>query len=508
MTSAQIIGGTKNGDIYEEFRADTPRTFAVGIDSDDADTFKITTDAAYGVNPSSGTTVFEVDTAGLVSLPTNLLTNHGVLLAGAGGLVKSLGSATDGQLVIGSNGADPVLSTLTAGTGIGIANGTGSITISAGSTTPTSFVTDAGTATPLLNVLDVLGGTGINTAGGTNVVTVNLDVPVTVANGGTGLTTITDGHVMLGSGTGAVTPLNTSAKGSIIAGTGLTDPGVLTFGTNTYVLTADSTQTHGMKWNAPGWATTLTGDSGGALTPTAGNWNILGGTNVTVAGAGSTLTVNATNYTLTGDTGGALSPTAGNWNVLGGTNVTVTGSGSSLTIDSTGGGSGSWVFLNSQTASGATSVDFTSIIDDTYNVYKVIWHEAQISTDSYLKLLISTDNGATYEITSYDSAYFYYSTSSSFLQRTRITNGLMVSGLFFNTAGDQTGGEFSLFGMRNSSYHTAIRGGSVDGRNGVSYSVNWVTGAWKNTTVVDAIRIIPFSGTMSGTFSLYGLKES
>jgi hypothetical protein len=37
---------------------------------------------------------------------------------------------------------------------------------------------------------------------------------------------------------------------------------------------------------------TLTGDSGGALSPTAGNINILGGTNLDVAGAGSTLTVN------------------------------------------------------------------------------------------------------------------------------------------------------------------------------------------------------------------------
>lgn len=37
---------------------------------------------------------------------------------------------------------------------------------------------------------------------------------------------------------------------------------------------------------------TLTGDSGGAISPTAGNINILGGTNMTVAGAGSTLTVN------------------------------------------------------------------------------------------------------------------------------------------------------------------------------------------------------------------------
>ncbi len=37
---------------------------------------------------------------------------------------------------------------------------------------------------------------------------------------------------------------------------------------------------------------TLTGDTGGAISPTAGNINILGGDGITVAGAGSTLTVN------------------------------------------------------------------------------------------------------------------------------------------------------------------------------------------------------------------------
>ena len=37
---------------------------------------------------------------------------------------------------------------------------------------------------------------------------------------------------------------------------------------------------------------TLTGDTGGALSPTAGNINVLGGDGITVAGAGSTLTIN------------------------------------------------------------------------------------------------------------------------------------------------------------------------------------------------------------------------
>src|SRR5271165_4594535 len=45
--------------------------------------------------------------------------------------------------------------------------------------------------------------------------------------------------------------------------------------------------------SSSGAVLTLTGDTGGALSPTAGNISILGGTGISVAGSGSTLTVNA-----------------------------------------------------------------------------------------------------------------------------------------------------------------------------------------------------------------------
>ena len=44
--------------------------------------------------------------------------------------ITSLAQATNGQLVIGSTGVDPVLATVTAGAGITVTNGAGSITIS------------------------------------------------------------------------------------------------------------------------------------------------------------------------------------------------------------------------------------------------------------------------------------------------------------------------------------------------------------------------------------------
>lgn len=56
--------------------------------------------------------------------------NSSVLASSLTGVPTWLGPLTNGQIVIGSTGAIPVASTLTAGAGISIANGAGSITIS------------------------------------------------------------------------------------------------------------------------------------------------------------------------------------------------------------------------------------------------------------------------------------------------------------------------------------------------------------------------------------------
>lgn len=57
------------------------------------------------------------------------VTNHAVLIGAASNGITSL-ALTNGQLAIGSTGADPTAATLSAGTGISITNGAGSITIS------------------------------------------------------------------------------------------------------------------------------------------------------------------------------------------------------------------------------------------------------------------------------------------------------------------------------------------------------------------------------------------
>ena len=57
------------------------------------------------------------------------LTDHGVLLGSGTDPITALGAMTNGQLVIGSTGNDPVVATITEGEAIDIANAAGAITI-------------------------------------------------------------------------------------------------------------------------------------------------------------------------------------------------------------------------------------------------------------------------------------------------------------------------------------------------------------------------------------------
>lgn len=67
---------------------------------------------------------------GTSAVTANAITQHAVLIAGAANAVSNLGVATNGQLIIGSTGADPVLATLTSTSGtISITNGAGSINL-------------------------------------------------------------------------------------------------------------------------------------------------------------------------------------------------------------------------------------------------------------------------------------------------------------------------------------------------------------------------------------------
>ena len=73
-------------------------------------------------------------------------------------------------------------------------------------------------------------------------------------HGGTGATTLTDGGILIGNGTGAISTTSLFSKGSLLVGTSTgsaTDPTELAVGTDNFVLIADSTAANGVKWGKP-----------------------------------------------------------------------------------------------------------------------------------------------------------------------------------------------------------------------------------------------------------------
>lgn len=180
---------------------------------------------------------------------------------------KLIEPAEDGELLIGNTATgEPSVGTLTAGAGISITNGNGSITINstapsalqgdtdsgsamavagvmeflggtgintagggntitfnAAPAVPTSFVTDSGTAVPVSNILNVVGGTDVNTSAAADTLTVNITAPISIANGGTGVTSLTP-YVLLAGGTTASSPIQ-SLAGTGTAGQLLTSNG-------------------------------------------------------------------------------------------------------------------------------------------------------------------------------------------------------------------------------------------------------------------------------------------
>lgn len=205
--------------------------------------------------------------------------------------------------------------------------GTNTLTISLAGTVATTYTENAGTATPAANNLNILGLNGISTSGAGSTVTitstngqivtgftVDANTPPgtnpVVANA-SGIVTITGGQVATGTIGANVIQTNSLAantyaiqiqRSTAVGASDSTKNGVSHFDSTKF--TVDATGFVSLNGSAVGL--TITGNSGGALSPVAGNWNIFGGPGVTTSGSGNTLTINSVVFT---DQGASISVT-------------------------------------------------------------------------------------------------------------------------------------------------------------------------------------------------------
>jgi len=210
------------------------------------------------------------------------LTDGGVLLGSGTSAVTAMSVLADGEFIVGDGSTDPVAesgATLRTSIGVGTGDSPQFTAIELGHASNTTIArSGAGDIT--------IEGNHIYRAGGTD---------VAVADGGTGASSLTDGGVLLGSGTGAITAMTALGDGEMIVGDGTTDPVAesgATLRTSIGVGTGDSPQFTAVNVGAAS-DTTLARESAGDLTVEGNHIYRVGGTDVSVADGGtgaSTLT--------------------------------------------------------------------------------------------------------------------------------------------------------------------------------------------------------------------------
>jgi len=250
----------------------------------------------------------------------------GVVQSSAAGLISS-SNGTDGQVIIGG-GAAPAWDSITSGdASITFTTGANTLDLSvSGSAALTDLDTDVGSTTPTAGVIDIAGGTNINTAGAGSTVTINLDASPSLAGSATAATDVTSTTGNIVASAGAVV-----AGTSVTAGNGLTvTTGTVTFGglgvgvvqTDAAGLLSSSNGTAGQVLigggTAPAWANLISSDA---------TVNIVNGANTI------DLTVIADKDRIIGDTGVAIPDGASTITVAGGTNITTAAVGDTLTIN-------------------------------------------------------------------------------------------------------------------------------------------------------------------------------
>jgi len=170
-----------------------------------------------------------------------------------------------------------------------------------------------------------------------------------------------------------------------------------------------------------------------------------------------------------------------------------------------------WTLIKSQTASGAASVDFVNgtsdvVLDSTYAIYKLYGYNITAGTDDKnIWLRFSDDTGSSYETSGYYT--MTHKDIDAAGQSTQVDTG---KALDFNNLGNSTNEEgafeFTLFNPSSNSHFTHYQSKGTTRMHDAAVIFFDSAGIYEATPDIDAIRVLMSSGTISGTFKLYGIK--
>lgn len=219
---------------------------------------------------------------------------------------------------------------------------------------------------------------------------------------------------------------------------------------------------------------------------------------------------------IIGSTGGT--PTAAT--LTAGTNVTITNGANSITINSTAGGSGSFQWIATKTASSSSSLDFNSNFSSSYVAYRlVLVNLLPASASANLRLRLGTGAGPTWissgylyqlcDINDNGSALAYPGYSGSAFNQVLLTyangNGISTSSTYGGVCGT-----IDLFVTSGSSaVGSGVSQMSYESYNDTTFYANTTCSFQQPAANFTSVQLLMSTGNIaSGSAYLYGLLPS
>jgi hypothetical protein len=171
--------------------------------------------------------------------------------------------------------------------------------------------------------------------------------------------------------------------------------------------------------------------------------------------------------------------------------------------------SGALVFLDEVVASAAASADFTSVMSSTYDDYELVWSAVIVGTNNTLVgVQLSVDNGSNWLASNYQYGGRLEGVSTSFEAYQQAGSQSVASiGTSGLSSSVQSHGTTRLFRANTSEAKTLTSLGVCGNSDGNTYTTT-MGARYTSATTVNAIRVLPVSGTITGTFRLYGIAKA
>ena len=165
--------------------------------------------------------------------------------------------------------------------------------------------------------------------------------------------------------------------------------------------------------------------------------------------------------------------------------------------------------IETQTASGLSSVNFTNIQGNVFDVHFITCNDIDSSKDNEeLQVRFSNDGGSSYESSNYKRARNYGNASGSFGDAySDSTDAIDISNAIGNGTNEKGNAYCYLYNLNNSVQYSYVTFHSSVQNNSNVYTMAFGAGVYTQEETIDAIQILlDNSSNISGTISLYGIR--